>query len=387
MVRKPKRLLFFIGSGILIISIILIIYFDLFNFSDKNKYGDIIDKNGRIPIAVMPFRNMTNDTNLYFMQEGIQDILMNVLANYSTERLIIRQTESISDLLQNKGIINYASITPAVASTISQKLDANLFIQGNLYNEGTTIRIDARLIDSKTEEVFKSFQLEGNSEKIMHVIDSLSEQIRDFLLITILKKDNVEYQNLASTNSPEAYRYFILGKNARLESDYATAVEWFKQALDRDSNFTIAMRLMSYSYGNQGLYKDAKKWILKLYKKRDIMSLQEKIWTDKTYAEYFVTPYETIKYLKQLQKIDDQSPILYFNLGLQYQTLQQYDKAIPEYEKMWKILDKWGSKPFSMGYYVAFAIAFHETGQNRKEKKIFRILLALPLTSFKLSFH
>ncbi len=372
LVRKPKRILFVIGSGILIISIVLIIYFDLFNFSGKDTFEDIINTDGRIPIAVLPFRNMTNDTNLDYMQEAIQDNLINALSNYSAEGLITRQTESISDLLQSKGVTNYASITPSVASTISQKLDANVFIQGNLYKEGTTIRIDARLLNSKTEEVFKSFQLEGNSEKIMTVIDSLSEQIRDFLLITILKKDDVEFQNLASTSSPEAYRYFLLGKNARSIGDRPTEIKWFMQALDIDSNLTAAMRLMSYSYGNQGLYKDAKKWILKLYKKRDIMSDQEKIWTDKTYAEYFQTPYEAIKYLNQLKQIDDQSPVLYFNLGLQYTYLLQYDKAIPEYEKALEIYEKWDSKPLMPGYYVILAYSYFKTGQNSKVKKILK---------------
>jgi AraC-like DNA-binding protein/tetratricopeptide (TPR) repeat protein len=369
-IRKTKRILFMSGSGILIISIALIIFFDLFNFFHKDKLKDTIGADGRISIAVMPFRNKTNDVNLDYMEEVIQDNLINVLSNYYSEGLIIRQTESISKLLQSGGITKYDSITPSVASTISQKLNANVFISGHLNKEGTTIRIYARLINSKTKDVFKSFQLEGNSDKIMPVIDSLSSQIRDFLLITILKKDNVEYQNLASTNSPEAYRYFILGKNARLELDYPASIDWFKLAVDIDSNFTLAIRLMCSSYGNQGLYKDAKKWIFKLCSKKDIMSVQEKIWADYIYAESFETPYEAIKYLKRLQKIDDQSPILYFNLGLQYQTLQQYDKAIPEYEKMLKIFDKWGSKPFSITYYGRLAGAYHDNGQNRKAKKI-----------------
>ena len=358
-------------SGVIIIAILIVAVIFAYPKVFKKDTLDRLRSSGeRISVAVMPFQNKTNDTNLDYMQEVIQDNMINVLSNYSSGGLIIRQPESISDLLQNKGITNYASITPSVASAISQKLDANVFVYGNLNKEGTTIRLNARLIDSKTKEVFKSFQLEGISEKIMTVIDSLSVQIRDFFLITILKKDNVEYQNLASTNSPEAYRYFILGKNARSISDYPTAIKWFMQALDIDSNLTVAMRLMSYSYGNQGLYEDAKKWILKLYKKKDIMSDQEKIWTDKTYAEYFQTPNEAIKYLKQLQQIDDKSPVLYYNLGLQYNTLLQYDKAIPEFEKALEIYNKWDLKPFQPGNYAWLASSYIKTGQNSKAKKI-----------------
>ena len=103
----------------------------------------------------------------------------------------VRQTESINSLLQSKGLTNYASITPSVASTISQKLDANVFIYGSIKQAGAIIRLNAQLIDSKTEEVFKSFQIEGPSreEKIFQIIDSLSMMVKNFLIISKLRKE------------------------------------------------------------------------------------------------------------------------------------------------------------------------------------------------------
>ena len=55
----------------------------------------------------------------------------------------------------------------SVASTISQKLDANVFIYGSIKQAGSTIRLNAQLIDSKTKEIFKSFQIDGTVEKIL----------------------------------------------------------------------------------------------------------------------------------------------------------------------------------------------------------------------------
>ena len=104
---------------------------------------------------------MTNDTTWNVWQDGIQNELITSLTN--SEELKVRQTESINSLLQSKGLTNYASITPSVASTISQKLDANVFIYGSIKQAGTTIRINAQLIDSKTEEIFKSFQIDGTA--------------------------------------------------------------------------------------------------------------------------------------------------------------------------------------------------------------------------------
>ena len=88
----------------------------------------------RISVAVMPFQNMTNDTIWNVWQDGIQNNLITSLSN--SEELKVRQTESITSLLQSKGLTNYASITPSVASTISQKLDANVFIYGSIKQSG-----------------------------------------------------------------------------------------------------------------------------------------------------------------------------------------------------------------------------------------------------------
>jgi TolB-like protein len=103
----------------------------------------------KITVAVMPFQNMTNDTTWNVWQNGIQDMLITNLSNASDE-LKVRQIESINRLIQSRSSANYASITPAVGSSISQKLDANLFVYGNIKQAENTIRIYAQLIDSRS---------------------------------------------------------------------------------------------------------------------------------------------------------------------------------------------------------------------------------------------
>ena len=106
---------------------------------------------------------MTNDTIWNIWQEGIKDILITFLSN--SEELKVRDRESVKSVIRNEGLYNYASITPSVARTISQKLDANVFIYGNIKRAGNTLRLYAQLIDSKSAEVFKSFQIEGTNEE------------------------------------------------------------------------------------------------------------------------------------------------------------------------------------------------------------------------------
>ena len=178
-----------------------------------NTLDKLRSSGGRITVAVMPFQNMTNDTIWNVWQDGIQANLITSLSN--SAELKVRQTETIHSLLQSKRLTSYASITPSVASKISQKLDANVFIYGSINQAGTTIRINAQIIDSKTEDIIKSFQIDGTADKILPVIDSLSRMVNKFLIITKLGKElSHDFQLIASTNSPEAYRYLIYGDNA-----------------------------------------------------------------------------------------------------------------------------------------------------------------------------
>ena len=326
----------------------------------------------RISIAVMPFQNMTADTSLNFWQDGIQDNLITNLSNYS-EELIVKQIESIKIIIQSKGFTNKAAFTPAVAREISQKLDANIFIYGGLKPDGSAIRLSAQLIDSKTETVFKSFQITGPTEEILHNSDSLSLMVRDFLILSKLKKEEaLDFQKAVSTNSPEAYRYFILGKNAFGKDDWPSAIDYLKQAIKLDSNLYYAYIFLAGTYERRGMHEESKKWCLKLYNKRDMMTPQEKLMWNIMYADYFETLNESIKYVRQYLEIDDQSPFSYYLLGLCYNDSYQYDKAIPEFEKAFKIYKKWGSKPYRDMDYYQLGIAYHKTGKFRKEKQLYR---------------
>ncbi len=350
--RKPGRYLYLIFAGIILIIAAAVVFPKIFK---RNRLENLRSSDGKISVLVLPFQNLTNDTIWDIWQDGIQDNLITSLSN--SEELKVRQTESVAGLLRSKGYTNYASITPSVASTISQKLDASVFIFGSIKQSDPIIRINAQLIDSKTEDVFKSFQIDGPSEKILNIIDSLSRVVKSFLIISGIEKElPIDYKGFASTNSPEAYRYFIYGQKAFTRSDNNTAIKMYTQALAIDSNFIYPAIMLPFAYRNQGLYQDAKKWCLILYGKRDQMTMWQKIFSNYIYALFFETLNDAMNYERQLLELDDQSPINYYGLCVNYNRLHQYDKAIPEGEKALEIYKKWDSKPEAVWPYTCIRI-------------------------------
>jgi tetratricopeptide (TPR) repeat protein len=362
-------------SGVLITAILaiaaILAYPKIFN---KKSLENLQSSDGRISVAVMPFQNMTNDSTWNVWQEGIQDILVTYLSN-SPEELKVRQTESVNDLILSKGLSNYASITPTLASNVSQMLAANVFIYGSIKQAGPTLRINAQLIDSRTEETIKSFELDApdKEDMIFKVIDSLKLVIKNFLLISKLEKEMpVGYKNFGSTDSPEAFKYYIYGQKALYKKDYPEAIKLFKQSIALDSTFFPAYWSLGTTYGNSGMLEEVTKLVLKFYDKRDQWDIQFKIKLNQAYAFCFETPFEEVKYFKQLEELDDQLPSNNYNMGEAYTRIHQYDKAIPEFEKALEIYKKWGRKPLWAYNYTLTGLAFHETGQYMKEKKLYK---------------
>jgi TolB-like protein len=365
---KRKLLTVSIALAVLLIIAAILVYPKIFKHNTLEKLRSSGD---RISVAVMPFQNMTNDTAWNVWEEGIQNDLISFLSNYKELKVI--QIESINNLLQSRDFTDYTSITSSVASTISQKLDANVFIYGSIKQAGSTMRVNAQLINSKTEEALKSIEINEPLKEgmILPIIDSLKRMVRDFLIISKLAEKVVpDYQYFASTNSPEAYNYFVYGQNAYRKGDNSTAVKMYSQAVAKDTNFIYAITQLTLAYRNLGLYNSAKEWCIRVYKKRDQMPMQQKIYTNFIYAFIFETPYDEIKYLKQFQEYDDQWPVIYLSLGRNYLLLYQYDKAILELEKTFELYNKSGSKPYYYGNYTSLGSAYHKTGQYKKEKQL-----------------
>ncbi len=371
---KRNLVLKIFGFLLLACSLVLIVFRIFISTPDEKAMENFSSSGEKITVAIMPFLNMTNDTKWDIWQIALQTNLIYRLANL--DEIKVRQTETVNSLLQSKGFTDYASITPSVAGAISRKLDAEVFVYGSINEAGDKVRVNAALINSRTKEALKSFQVDGTSEKIIDIIDSVSAMIKNSLLISQLYKKYSPGYNTNITNSLEAFRYFIQGQAAFSKHDFTTAIDWYQQALKIDSNLIQAISGISRAYYDLSLFgkpvlAQGKAWCMRYYRKMRMMTPADRIYADWLYAVYFQTPYDRIKYLDQLKEIDDQNPATYFNLGDAHLEMLQYNEAIVEFKKAIEIYDKWGEKAPIM-YYQELGIEYRRAGRYKEEKKLYR---------------
>jgi tetratricopeptide (TPR) repeat protein len=376
-IEKTGKRQYIYSLPVIIISVLIlgVVSFRVYSKIHKTDSTDkLLSSDGRISVAIMPFLNMTRDSVFDIWQDGIQQNLISWLSNF--EELKVKQVETITSLLKMEGVTDYASISPRIAGVVSKKLDAAIFIYGSIQKAGPDIRLDAQITGTRTGEVLRSFEIEvpDKDETIIDITDSLRREIADYLQISELITGNPElnsYQRVTA-KSPEALKYYLYGYRAYYKADWETAKNWFLKALTIDSNYVDAMSRAYQSYSHLGLMEQALPWLIKLYNKADRMPVTEQLYTKYLYADMFEPIEVRIKYLRQLQEIDDQGNYHYL-IGAMYVRSKQFEKAVPEYEKYLEISRKRGKEFLKDNWvYPALGEVYHLTGRYRKEKKLYK---------------
>jgi len=362
--------------ALLIVVVCILIYPKIFR---KDKFEGIKDPDGKISIAVMPFENLSGDTLYNVWQGGFQNLLITTLSN--SKELSVRQYQAMHAILESERNLLYASITPSIASEVAIKLETKTFILGNILKAGNKIRVNAQLVDAETEEIYKTYEVNLNSEDdIFAMADSLSRLIKNYLEIKKLieEYDSPVFRGSYCTNSAEAFGYYIRGWDSFMDLDYQAAIEWLSKAVEADSGFMNAYITMSFTYRVSGNNTLSKKWCNLAYEKRDELPLKEKLMLDHLHAYYFATPVEEIKYLKQILEIDELNSTYWYLLGLAYyQKLKDYKEAAISCEKALEIHEKWGTNFRNPWIYSVLGNSYHKINDHKREKKVYELGLSI----------
>ncbi len=359
--------------AILVVVVCILLYPRIFQ---RDKFKNIRDEDGRISVAVMPFINMTGDTILDIWETGLQFSLINKLSD--VDELSVRQPQTMFDIFETTGHTSNASLTPSVESEIALKLESNTYISGNLMKFGNKIRVIATLKYSETNEIYESFEINGNSEDdFFEIIDSLSFLIRNHLEIEVLGQDVIyDEKSWATTKSPEAYRFFLRGLNRFFDSDYPSAIDLFTEAIIEDTTFVNGKLFLAIAYYNAYQYDKSIQIFNVLNKNINNLTYFEQLFTKFWLAVFDKNIQECIRITSLMLDYDQQQRAIWYDLGVCYSILHQYEKAVDAYEKALELDKKWGGNWKWWEFYYELGGTYHKIGQHSKEKEIYELGLS-----------
>lgn len=189
-------------------------------------------------IAVLPFVNMSADTDNEYFSDGLSEELLNLLAKVDGLKVAARTS---SFKFKN---------SEADISEIGTKLNVATVLEGSVRKSGNQARITAQLI--KVDDGFHlwSETYDRNLDNIFEVQDEIATAIVDALRLPLLGHDA---QPLASKSAENfaAYDLYLLGRyEARQysEQSFTRAKEYYLASLENDPSFAPAYGGLADSY-------------------------------------------------------------------------------------------------------------------------------------------
>jgi tetratricopeptide (TPR) repeat protein len=289
---------------------------------------------GRSSLAVFYFDNLTDDTQLDWLQTGLTDMLVTNLSQSPNLRVL--STSRLYQLLDELGQRHDPAISADVVGEVARRADVATALVGSFVRAGSQIRIQAQLQDPTSGEVLASERVEGDVEEgLFALVDELTGRIRDRLELRAMAEGSQQRLADVTTSSVDAYRYFTQGMNhhERLEEREARAM--LEKAVAADPGFAMAHAKLSVVHANMGDMPKAREFAARALERSDRLPPGERYYIEGRY--YSLDPATFNKAVAAYQAAVDAVPDLTAarnNLALLLLQSRRYGEALAHLEEL-----------------------------------------------------
>ena len=140
-------------------------------------------------IAVMPFKNMSNDEEQEYFSDGVTEDIIANLSSWKSFPVISRNST-----FSFKG-------KDVKSSEIAQQLGADYIVEGSIRKGGNKVRITANLVDAKDDQQVWSKRWDRALDDIFEVQDEVSQEVATLVLPALKGKE----QDRIKTKLPASY--------------------------------------------------------------------------------------------------------------------------------------------------------------------------------------
>ena len=229
--RASGRILDFIIIGVLVLVIVMLIVGRL------PFYRQTGESMSQKSIAVLPFKNLSEDKANAYFAEGIQDEILTLLSKIADLKVISRTS---TQRYQSK---------PGNLSEIAKQLGVANILEGSVQKAADQVRVNVQLINAQTDSHLWADTYDRKLTDIFGVESEIAKGIAESLQAKLTGR---EEQALAvrPTNNPEAYDAYLRGLAFEGRSWYSfetlgEAESFYERAVQLDPNFALAWARLS----------------------------------------------------------------------------------------------------------------------------------------------
>ena len=179
-------------------------------------------------VAILPFRNSSNDPGQGVFADGLTDDLITDLSKVEELEVVPRHSS-----YQFKDVK-----TPP--QDIARELNVRYLVQGSVRQNPEAIRINVQLIDTRSDREVWSNRFDDKVENVFALQDQIVADLLKKLGVVSKKKQVAKHK----TTNLEAYDYFLRAEHRRLNrkgsKGSARIVEFYEVAIELDPKFIQA---------------------------------------------------------------------------------------------------------------------------------------------------
>jgi len=209
--------------------IILLIVFKSFS-----KGKEEIEKS----IAVLPFKNDSNDSANIYIINGLMESILNNLQKIEDLRVVSRTS------------VEKYRYSPMIIPEIAKELNVSYFVEGSGQKINDQILLNIQLIEASTDKHIWSEQYTREAKDIFKLQREVAKSIADEIEVIITPEEEARIDK-PPTDDLIAYDYFLKGYdllNDPRRNKLEEAIEYFQKAIDQDNEFARAYAAIAIAY-------------------------------------------------------------------------------------------------------------------------------------------
>ena len=197
-------------------------------------------------IAVLPFVNAGADANLDYLADGIAESLINSLSQLPNVTVMSR-----SAVFRYKG----KEVDP---QAVGRDLKVQAVLISRLTQRDDELMISTELVDARGNHHIWGQQYSRKLADLVAVEKEIAQDVTEHLRVRLTGEQR-EALTKRPTQDADAYQLYLKGRfqwNKRTIPGFRSAVAYFQQAIEKDTNYALAYAGLADCYILLGVYEE-----------------------------------------------------------------------------------------------------------------------------------
>jgi non-specific serine/threonine protein kinase len=193
-------------------------------------------------VAVLYFENLSGAKEDEYFRDGMTEDIVTELSKIARLEIYPR-----SEMLQFRD-------KPVTAPEVGEKLGARYVLEGSIRRAGNRLRITTQLVESSTRHSVWAERYDRHMEDVFAIQEEISLSIAKALEITLSPQEEKVIAR-KSTINPQAYDFFLRGRNYLRQRQFEYALAMYEEAIKQDPNFALAYAGIAHVWGGMDEFR------------------------------------------------------------------------------------------------------------------------------------